>query len=333
MATLNKEFIEFDKEIKLNENKKLDLKKSRKNIRKNIQKWFKDNKPNELQPKFHGQGSIEMNTGNNPIIEYDSDGNKIYKYDLDFGVYFIENEGEDNKRNIDTWHDWVYQSVENYTNKKPIRKNTCIRVVFSDGHHIDLPIYYKNGDVIEIAHRSKGWCLSDPKSFYEWFNEEKKNKNRLESIVRCLKAWKNFRELNNTNLKLPSGFELTILATNNYVDKDNLDDSFRETVRSVLSKLNEKFECLRPTTPENENVFETYSETRKKDFLTTLESLLKDCDKAKEEKNYKKASERLKNYQFGDRFPLGADKDEENQSNKLHSALGSSLITPKPYGY
>ena len=90
---------------------------------------------------------------------------------------------------------------------------------------------------------------------------------------------------------------------------------------------------MRPTTPKDENVFEAYSETRKKDFLASLESLLKDCDKAKEEKNYKKASERLRDYQFGDRFPLGADKDEEIQSNKLHSALGSSLITPKPYGY
>jgi hypothetical protein len=333
MATLNKEFIEFDKEIKLNENKKLDLKTSKKNIRKNIQKWFNENKPNEIQPKFHGQGSFEMNTGNNPIIEYDNEGNKIYKYDLDYGVYFIEKEGEDNKKNIDTWHDWLYQSVENYTSQKPIRKNTCIRVIFADGHHIDLPIYYKLGDVIEIAHRSKGWCLSDPKLFYEWFNDEKKKKNRLESIVRCLKAWKNFRDLNNTNLKLPSGFELTILATNNYVDKDNLDDSFRETVRAILVELKRKFECLRPTTPKAENVFESYSQTRKNDFLNVLESLLSDCDRAKEEKNYKKATERLRDFQFGYRFPFGNDEDEETQSNKLYSALGSSMITPKPYGY
>lgn len=333
MATLNKEYIEFDSEITLNDNKKRDLQRSKVNIRKEIRKWFNENKPKELQPKFGGQGSSEMNTNVNPILEYDENGNKVYKYDLDYGVYFIEKEGENNKRNIETWHDWVYQSVENYTNKKPNKKNTCIRVIFSDGHHIDLPIYYKLNEVIELAHKAKGWTLSDPKEFYEWFNKEKKNKYRLESIVRCLKAWKNFRELNNVNLLLPSGFELTILATNNYIDADNLDEAFRETVRAILTELKKDFKCERPTTPKKENVFVSYSESRKNGFLTALESLLNDCDRAKNEKNFKKASEILRDYQFGSRFPLGADENEETKSNKLYSALGASAITPKPYGY
>lgn len=333
MATLNKEYIEFDSEIKLNDNKKKDLERSKVNIRKEIRKWFNENKPNELQPKFGGQGSSEMNTNVNPIVEYDDNGNKIYKYDLDYGIYFIEKKGENNKRTIENWHDWVYQSVENYTNQKPSKKNTCIRVIFSDGHHIDLPIYYKLNEVIELAHKTKGWILSDPKEFYDWFNKEKANKYRMESIVRCLKAWKNFREINNTNLKLPSGFELTILATNNYVDDDNLDDSFRETVKAMLEELKRDFKCKRPTTPKGENVFKSYSDARKNGFLTALESLLNDCDRAKKEKNFKKASEILRDYQFGNRFPLGADEDEETKSNMLYSALGASAVTPKPYGY
>lgn len=335
MAVLNKEYIKFDKEIKLNESRKKSLRKSRKNIREQIRDWFKENKPNELQPKFSGQGSFEMNTTNNPIVVYDNDNNPLRKYDLDYGVYFIEKEGEDNKRAIDTWHNWVYQSVEDYTNQKPIRKNTCVRVVFSDGHHIDLPIYYKKDEVIDLAHKSKGWITSDPKEFYEWFNNEKKDKYRLESIVRCLKAWKNYRESKNSNLKLPSGFELSILAANNYVDADNLDEAFRETVRVIESELNKYngFKCYRPTTPDDEDLFEDYSETRKTNFLTTLNSLLNDCDKAKEEKNYKKTSEYLRNNQFGTRFPLGDDKDQEDKSKALFGSLASSSITPKPYGY
>lgn len=332
MTVLHREFTKFNKELKLTSARIDSLKKSRNDIRKKIRKWFKDNKPEELQPKFHGQGSFEMGTAINPIPVYDEENDKLLKYDLDYGVYFIEKDDSDNKKTIDTWHNWVYNSVENHTAKKPIKKTTCVRVIFSDGHHLDLPIYYKLEDVIELAHKSKSWIESDPKEFYQWFNNLKSA--QLERIVRYLKAWKNFRQLKNTNLKLPSGFELTILAANNYVEDDNDDKAFRETVRKIDTKLNKTngFKCLRPTTPKDEDVFDDYSITRKDNFLTTLKSLLNDLDRAKDEKNFKKASEILRDNQFGDRFPFGEDKDEEDKSNNLSASLGAALITPKPYG-
>jgi len=332
MAILHKEFTVFNKQIKLTDDRKNKLKASRKEIKNKIRKWFEDNKPDELQPKFHGQGSFEMNTGVNPIIEYDDDGNSLLKYDLDFGVYFIEKDDEDNKKSIDTWHNWVYQAVENHTNQKPTKKTTCIRVVYSDGHHIDLPIYYKLDDVIELAHKSNDWIESDPKAFYQWFNNLKCA--QLERIVRYLKAWKNYRENNNSNLKLPSGFELTILATNNYQKYDNDDKAFRETVRKIDEELNkvDGFKCKRPTVPV-EDVFANYSEIRKTNFLNTLSSLLTDLDRAKDEKNFKKASEILRDNQFGERFPLGEDAKEVDKSKNLGTAIGSAAITPKPYAY
>ena len=241
--------------------------------------------------KVEGQGSFDMNTGVNPIPAYNEDGEKLLKYDLDDGVYFIEKEGGDNKRSINTWHDWVFDSVENHTGEDSIRKTTCIRVVFADGHHIDLPIYYKNDGTIELAHKSKGWLESDPKEFVEWFNNLKTS--QLERIVRYLKAWKNYREDKNSNLKLPSGFELTILAANNYVEDDN--KSFRETIRKIDTKLNKLngFKCIRPTTPKDEYVFADYSDTRRANFLTTLSSLLNDLDRANNEKNFRKIEKEL----------------------------------------
>jgi len=335
MAVLNKEYNKFDKEIKLNENRKESLKKSRKDLRKKIKKWFKDNKPNEIQPKFGSQGSFEMNTTINPIVTYDAEGNVLRKYDLDDGVYFIYKNEDDIKQSINTWHDWIFKATENHTGKDSIRKTTCVRVVFADGHHIDIPIYYKENNTIELAHKSKGWLESDPKEFYEWFNNKKKTRPRLEAIVRCLKAWKNFRENKNTNLKLPSGFELTILATNNYVDADNLDEAFRETIKAIDTALNryDEFKCVRPTTPSGENVFEDYSDTRKTNFLSALKSLKEDCIKASEENNFKKASEILIDNQFGSRFPKGEDNDEQFKSNNLKKSLSSAIIKPKPYGY
>lgn len=335
MAVLNKEYNKFDKEIKLNAGRKESLKTSRKELRKKIKKWFKENKPKEIKPKFGSQGSFEMNTTINPIVTYDADGNIQRKYDLDDGVYFIYKNEDDVKQSINTWHDWIFKATENHTGKDSIRKTTCVRVVFADGHHIDIPIYYKENDTIELAHKSKGWLESDPKEFYEWFNDKKKSRSRLEAVVRCLKAWKNFRETNNSNLKFPSGFELTILATNNYVEADNLDEAFRETVKAIDAELNRYngFKCYRPTTPSNEDVFENYSETRKSNFLNALRSLKNDCIKASEENNFKMASEILRNNQFGSRFPLGEDKDEESKSNSLKKSLGGAMVKPKPYGY
>lgn len=329
MAILHQQFTEFNSEIKLNDLRKQSLKKSRNAIRKKIKKWFLDNKSSELQPKFGGQGSYEMNTTINPIPKEDEEGNSLLYYDLDYGVYFIEEGNEDNRKSIDTWHDWIYESVEDHTNTPPIRKTTCVRVIFSDGHHIDLPIYYKKEDFIELAHRSKGWKESDPKAFFEWFNEKKNL--QLERIVRYLKAWKNFRENENSNLKLPSGFELTILATNNYVEKDNDDEAFRETTSAINSELNKLngFKCERPTKPK-EDVFVDYSDTRKTDFLINLKNLVQSCQNAKDELNRKKASEIMQK-QFGIRFPQAPDRDDKTQSNNLSKTLGTVLIQPKPF--
>jgi len=331
MATLHKEYNGFNSNIRLTQSRIDSLNKSKKEIRKKIRDWFSTNKPEEIQPKFGGQGSFMMGTGVNPIVKYDNEGNKLLKYDLDYGIYFIGDKDDTKKQSITTWHNWVYDSVKNHTNQDPIDKNTCVRVIFADGHNIDLPIYYKKDDLLELAHKAKAWIESDPKAFYEWFNDNKTT--QLERIVRYFKAWKDFREDNNVNLKLPSGFEFTILATNNFYPDDSDDVAFRETVRNIYTELNKDggFKCLRPTAPINEDVFSSYSEQRKTNFLNTLKSLLDDLDRAKNEKNFKKASEILINHQFGNRFPVGEDKTEEDKSSDLSRSLAAGIVIPKPY--
>jgi len=331
MATLHKYYSEFNSIIKLNNDKKEDLKRSIKSIKGKIVKYFKEKKPNELQPSFAGQGSFEMNTTVNPIPVYDKNKEKyLYKYDLDYGVYFFEKENENNKKSIDTWHSWVFNAVDDHTNTPTNSKNTCVRVNFADGHHIDLPIYYVKNEVTKLAHKSKGWIDSKPTEFTDWFNKKAKENQHLRKIVRFLKAWKNYRETKNTNLKFPSGFALTILAVNNFVYHDNYDICFLETVKQIQKTLNNKFECKRPTTPKGENLFEEYSEKRKNDFMNAIESLIKDLEKAKNEKNYKKATEFVRKH-FGERFPIGKDKNEEENNKKLSSILGGTTIKPKPY--
>ncbi|EDP97665.1 CBASS cGAMP synthase [Kordia algicida OT-1] len=334
MATLHKEYNAFLKKVRLTNNRKKKLKKSRRKLRRTIRDWFSENKPKRLQPKFGSQGSFTMNTIINPIpIPVENEDKKLVKYDLDDGIYFIEKPNEDNREKIDTWHDWVYKAVNNHTTEETIRKKTCVRVVFVDGHHIDLPIYYQiseNGTP-ELAHRSKSWIESDPKKFTEWYNEQAEGKPQITRIVQYIKAWKNFREQKNTNLKLPSGFAFTILVVNNYY-ADNKDDvAFRETVRAIHTKLSNNFECRRPTTPKNEDIFSDFSETKKSNTLETLKNLLKDCDRADEEDNFKTASEFLRDNQFGGRFPKGDDISEREKKRQISESLEKERIKPKPY--
>ncbi len=328
MATLHKYYSEFNTKVKLNNETKENLEKSIKSIKGKIVKYFEEEKPNELQPTFEGQGSFEMNTTVNPIPIYDNEKEKyLYKYDLDYGVYFNE---KDNKKSIDTWHSWVFNAVDDHTNTPTKAKNTCVRVNFADGHHIDLPIYYVKDGITKLAHKSKGWIESKPTEFTKWFDDKAKENQQLRKIVRFLKTWKNYKETKNTNLKFPSGFALTILAVNNFKPNDNYDIAFLYTIKEIQRVLTNRFECLRPTTPKGENVFDDFSETRKNDFMNALNSLINDCEKAKVEKNYKKATEHIRKH-FGDRFPLGKDKDENSSSNNLSSLLGTTTIKPKPY--
>lgn len=330
MATLHKEYNNFNSTISLNNDKKESLIKSRNSLRKKIKKFFSEEKKDEIQPKFWGQGSFEMNTTVNPIPEKDNSGNELLKYDLDYGIYFIEKNGENKKRSITTWHDWVFEAVDGHTTIPIQKKNTCIRVIFADGHNIDLPIYYKNGEIPELAHKTKGWIQSDPKAFFDWFNEKAKSDQQLRRIVRYLKAWRNFKELKNSTNHLPSGFALSILAVNNFVSNSIDDKAFKLTVEKIKTELHKKFECKRSTIPVGEDVFGDFSETRKNYFLNSLDSLIEACINAENEKNFKKASEYLQK-QFGDRFPTGTDETEEDKNSRLAGALLGVSIKPKPY--
>ncbi len=330
MARLHKEYNQFNGKLVLTKKRKESLLGSRDSLRTKIENYFKEEKSDELQPTFEMQGSFEMNTVVNPIIEYDDDENAIRKYDLDDGVCFIEIEGEDNRKEISTWHDLVYNAVNDHTGNESIRKATCVRVVFSDGHNVDLPIRYINDGDSELAHRSEGWIISEPKEFSDWFNAKANKKIQIRRLVRYAKGWKNYRQLTNNNLKFPSGFEMAILITENYQEDDFDDNSFRLTMSAVLEKLNDKFECKRPTTPTDDDLFESYSEIRRNDFLNELEKLVDACNKADEEDNFKTASEYLRSNIFGERFPLGKDESSKQKSSRKSSLIGVPLA-PKPY--
>lgn len=319
MADNHEQFIEFNNTIKLDESKKSELRKNRDQLRTKIRNYFNDKKPDETKPKFNEQGSFKMNTTVNPIPyeEEDEQGNikKLYPYDLDDGVYFIDK--VENRKSETTYHNWIYEAVKDHTSKGAIKKNTCVRVLYADGHNIDLPIYFKekeengNKTIPQLAHKSKGFTESDPKEFYKWFNG--KANDQLKRIVRYLRAWKD-KQNDSNSTQLPSGLVLTILATNAYIDEslenDRDDICLRDVLESIKNKIDEKYQCFRPTVKTDEDLLEKYNEKHFKDRLGKF------LDSAKEAVNHSNPKESCKKWQkhLGDRFSCSNVEDNSSSS-------------------
>lgn len=290
MANMNELFLTFDDKIKLTTAKSNSLKTSRDSLRKDIKSWFEDN--DKKQPGFCWQGSFAMKTTINPTGEND--------YDMDDGVYLNGYSSDQ-----DTWpapstvHRWIKDATDDRTEQDSIDKNTCVRVVYANNYHIDLPIYIMKDEVAFLAHKSKGWMESDPKAFRDWFlGKVSSNGEQLRRIVRYLKAWKDYKSL---PLK---GIELTILACENIDCFENRDDkALKNTLINIISTLEDDYSCKKPVIP-NEDLFQEHSETKQNDIISAFKSLKKALEEAIAERDEEKASEKLILF-FGSRFPKG----------------------------
>lgn len=313
MANNHEQFVAFHDAIKANDSRIEKLKGNRKALRERIRNYFKNNLEDEIQPKFYSQGSFAVGTILNPIV--DDDG--LAAYDLDDGVYFI-GESENDKHEIQWYHDKICAAVDGHTDQKPNDKNACVRVNYADGHHIDLPIYFKvDGDEHpQLAHKKKPWTKQDAQEFNKWFEEQCSNKRYLREIVRFLKAWRDWMKYDKS-VDLPCGFILTILAANHYTENDasRWDVIMKDTLVSIHDELSKEghFKCKRPVSP-NEDLLEHYSETKKHTFLSRLKSFKEDAVRAVESKNQKEGCEKWQKY-FGDRFSCSSaqDVDEDAQ--------------------
>ncbi|SHG52162.1 hypothetical protein SAMN05443144_13213 [Fodinibius roseus] len=319
---------EFDSTIRLTKARKDSLKISRNDLRKKIRKYFSEERPDEITPKFAGQGSMETDTAVNPIPRKEEAGGEeqtLYKYDIDDGIYFIGDDFEEERKTIQTHHNWICEAIDGHTSQKPIDKNTCVRVVFADGHHIDLPIYYKKEDTPELAHKAKGWVYSDPKEFIEWFKAQIGKKQQLIRLIRYLKAWCDYREFSNSSIKMPSGFIMTILAVNNYYRHKRDDIALKETLVNIQAELSREFKCERPTTPAGEDLFEEYSHEGY--FMNVLAHFIEQAQHALREGNQMEACKYWQKI-FGNRFSCSNAQDEDEKKHTGALAIGAASSNP-----
>ena len=293
-------FIGFDNVIKLSKSKKGKLRTSRDNLRKHVKSYFTDHDWGEI--KFHSQGSFALDTNLNSIPSSE-DGDRE-EYDIDDGAYCICKEVD--KPAVSTFHNRVKEAVSGIT-EETIDKNTCVRVVYADGYHVDIPMYWidsmTSNTVPQLAHKSKGYIISDPMAFSDWVSGKISDSRdgQLRRIIRYFKAWVDYREYRNTQIKLPSGFILTILACNNYVSNTRDDLSFSKTAKQVYNTLSLNYACYRPTPPTNEELLSSKGYDKEK-ILSELKTLSDKAEKAIEETSAVETT-RIWQSVFGDRFP------------------------------
>lgn len=290
MASTHALYQSFNGNIKLTESKKDGLRTSRNAIRDDIESWLSSN--NKSGSRFKMQGSFAMHTAVNPI-----NGDE---FDIDDGLYLTDFEDTEKSGwpSCDAVHNWVVSAVEDRTTAAPSNKNTCVRVSYGHGYHVDIPVYIKTDGMPHLAHKTKGWIKSDAEGFVAWLNDKADSDGQLKRIVRYLKRWKDYC---NVPLK---GVELTILAANNFSKAQGRDDdAVRYTVEGIKKSLEIDFACRKPVAPW-EDLFEDISQTKRETILSKLAALLNALNKAKNAEDERSASNHLRNV-FGDDFPKG----------------------------
>lgn len=304
MANCHQQFTEFLNEIRLDSERKKSLRISRNENRKRIKRHF-ENVLGKEAPLFWGQGSYPMHTIINPL---DSD------FDLDDGVY-LQGLGTD----IEQWpaastvHKWIVDAVSGFTSEPPQDKARCVRVRYQKDYHIDLPIYAINSENVPMIFdkNAEQPYESDPRAFTTWFqNHVKSQGGQLRRIVRYFKAW---RDHQGGATKAATGLGYTVLAVNHFQPNDRDDIAFTETVKVICSHLKYVGTIIKPTFP-YEDLTAWWDETKRANFIESIETLRDRCNDAIVENATSTASKIWAKRVFGYRFPVVENEENANKS-------------------
>jgi hypothetical protein len=307
MSDCHNDFLKLNSAISLNEGEKQKLRTSRDAIASKIKNHFKSK--GYSVPEFKGQGSFSMNTSVRPTSGY---------YDLDLGVYLkgLGTDPDDWPR-TESIHNLIFNAVDGHTSITPIRKSTCVRVVYKSpyidkgdlSYHIDLPVYaYKESfwsEEVKTVIALKGdrqWSeYSDPAKFTSWFFDCCKantyDQDQLKRLVKYLKTWKDHTP---EYPKMPSGMILTVLAAKNFKPGKRDDVSFIETVKNFFNLLEWRFSIEKPVEPFN-NLAKGMTDNEIDNFMERMEKLLELGEKAIATTNYQ-TSKAIWARGFGERF-------------------------------
>lgn len=302
----HKLFLDYNNNLEVTPSKKESLKKARKALRKKIRDYFKLYHP-EYTPKFKTQGSHEIGV----MIRTKED-----ECDLDDGVYFLRKPDVTST----TLQSWVYEAVKDHTTGGEEHRKKCIRVIYLNDYHIDLPVYYKEeGDLHpSLAIKNEGFNQSDPKEFIEWFKGIKTL--QLVRIIRYLKGWGDHVRHN-----MLSGLAFTVLAKKNNYEDERDDIALYEVLKKIKADLKDKWECIIPATP-GDDVIAKHDGSFQMRFFGALDDFIDDAKKAIDETCEKRAAALWAKH-LGERFPEGSECDEAEEIGEAEKQ-GALLVKP-----
>ncbi len=201
------------------------------------------------------QGSYSMRT---MIQQPDKD------YDIDDGVYFDKKklkrpQGGDKSAN--DAKEMVRKALHEDSFKHPPEKlKNCVRVYYSKGYHVDMPVYRQRTETniwgeeetcYELA--STDWKRSDPLAVTDWFLAANKdqspdadNGGQLRRMVRLLKAFARSRL--SWQGRIATGFMVTALVVEKYRANAIYEDkALYDTMVAIRDRLNFSLEIEHPT--------------------------------------------------------------------------------------
>lgn len=183
------------------------------------------------------QGSYKNHTVIRPV-------RKGQEFDIDIGLYAICNEYELGALETKSK---LRQVLDDFTTDEPDAelcdsKTSCERVRYSEGFHIDLPIYQFNetNESCRLASEQDEWLDSDPKSLQAWFDDEAEQYSRselaqLRRVLKFLKAWTLLKS-EKDSLSI-SSVALTVLVAQNFSPKLHDDEAFSDSAIAVCNHI------------------------------------------------------------------------------------------------
>ncbi len=151
------------------------------------------------------------------------------EFDIDLGIYFEWRGGpEDGDHTPEELKAFVQNALVDYQEDDDNEatgvtdpKERCCRIAFAPDFHIDVPCYHLDGDrdARALATETKGWEVSDPKQFYQWFKDCQDDvpRKKLRRLIRYLKMW---AALHTEEAERPSSILLTVLSADAFVSLD-----------------------------------------------------------------------------------------------------------------
>lgn len=251
MYDCHKDVLEFhDKEVTLPQEERSEMKKRRDANRDRLKARLKESgKP--VPHEFIKQGSYAMLT---MVQDPDND------YDIDDGVYYTQ-AALKKADGTDMLPAEAKQMVcdalkDDRFKKQPQVKNSCVRVFYEEGYHVDMPVYRirESDGKYELA-AADGWTLSRSADTEDWFNKTNKEKSpdfgsnggQFRRIVRDVKKFARSRR--DWKKDIAPGFTITKLVEECYVaNKDREDIALRDCMQRIYNRLVLDLEVRHPVT-------------------------------------------------------------------------------------